>query len=484
MNPVLLALAWGLFAIAVAAPALASLFPLGPSKALASLPLWGETAALAAAATVLTTLLGLPVGWALARGRIPRFLLGLVLAQAALPTALGSIGWIAAFGSQGLLPLPFLYTPAGVALVWVFSFWPLPALATWSGLKLAEASQEEALLLSLPRWKVACRFTLLRALPVTLCGSAAAWILMMGDLGVPGSLMVHLGAESVHAYTAMTWDLAGAAGMTLPLLLPAAALGILAWKAIASRTMAGDPRGAFPLGSLNAFAWGLVPLSLLVPTSGLASWALQGGGWKGVGVLAPEASRTLLLSVATGGLCALGAFAMARTLQGRPRLAALAAVLSLLAFALPGTLIGTGLIRLWNAPGWRGAVYTSGGILLLACLARAFAIPFLLVWRAILSLPPSLDEAARLSNLPAWKRAWEIQLPLCRGSLVAGGLLAATVAAGEVAASTLVSPPGQQTLAPRLFSLVHFGADAAVGCAALIGMGAVVFAGFVMARTR
>ncbi len=468
------------FLCVAGAPAAAALAQADPSQALAALPLWGRTAALAAAGALGACVVGIPVGWAIARGPGRRILLGLTLAQAILPTTFSAIGWISAFGAQGsLVPWNGLYGPAGVALVWAWSFWPLVALAVWGALSRLEPALEEAAMLSLPPWRVLLAVTLPGVLPVLLPAGAVAGILMLGDLGVPGCLQVPVGAEEVHARFVGSWDIAGAAGMALPMLGLACAAVLLCRKGFRAIASGGDPRAASPFRHpLSSLAFLLAVASLAIPVAGLAGWAGRDGFPKALVLLGGEGRTTLVLAAGTGLLASALGFAVSAVLARRPLAMRAAAGLAVLSFALPGTLVGMGLIRIWNKPDWRGAVYGSWGILLLAALARSLAPALLLAWRGVDAIPRSYDEAARLCGLPFWRRTLSISLPLSRGRLAAGALLAAVVAAGEVAATSLISPPGVQTLASRLFSLVHFGADGVVGATALMGLAGVAVLGF------
>ncbi len=448
-------------------------------EALSAGPLWMKTAALAAISTLGAMLLALPAGWALARRR-SGLLLGLVLALAVLPTSISAIGWIAAFGSQGILPLPWLYSPAGVTLAWTLCFWPLAALGIWAALSRAESGEEEAALMILPPWKAGWKLILPRALPALAATATAIFILMLGDLGVPGCLSVSVGAESVHARFLSTFRTGAALGASLPMLALAMLAAWLCRKGWAGLGGSASGSGAKGLEEISragsALAWIFLLAYLMIPVWGLAGWALQGGGFsKALALLGQEGMTTLMLAAATGLLAAAFGFALSFSLPRR--LSGAVSWGAVLLFAAPGTLVGAGLIRLFNAEGWRGALYASPLILLIALLARSLAPALLLVRRSLAELPPSYDEAARLAGVPFWRRACSLSGPLCAGSLAAGALAAAVIAAGELGTSALVSPPGVQTLAVRLFSLIHYGADAAVAATALMGMGGVMILG-------
>ena len=246
------------------------------TEALSAAPLWIKTGGIALASTLGALLLALPVGWALARRR-SGLLLGLVLALAVLPTSLSAIGWIAAFGAQGLLCLPWLYTPAGVALAWALCFWPLAALGAWGALSRAEPAEEEAALLSLTPWQAAWGLVLPRALTGLLASGVAVFLLMLGDLGVPGSLSVPVGAEAVHARFSSTFRASAALGSSLPMLVLALVAVLLCRRGLRGL---GSPAPASRSGRMegitraaSALAWVLALATLMIPAWALAGWA-------------------------------------------------------------------------------------------------------------------------------------------------------------------------------------------------------------------
>lgn len=449
----------------------------GTGQAARACAFWGPTAVWAAAAALGAAILGLPVGWAAARGG--GALLGAALATAAMPTTLTTIGWIAAAGPQGaLVRLPGLHSPAGAAFVWALCFWPVCALGAWAGLSRAGASEEEAGRLFLGPRRSALRVLLPAALPSLAAGAAVAFALMLGDLGVPGSLGVRMGAEEVHAVFLATWDPGLAAMAALPAAAMAAVVAVLLCGTAVPPSLMGppSPEGARPGASpaVRAAAWAIAGVGIGVPAWGLARWAWEGRGFlRAAALLGREGAGTFLLALAAGSLAAALGFAVAFALRGRRRWFKAAACAAVVAFAAPGTLVGIGVLSLSAAAGWEA----SPACLLCGVLARVLAPALLLAWAALASLPPSWDESARLFGVPAWRQALWIAMPACTRPLAAAALTAGVFAAGEVAVSTLVAPPGAPLLAPRLFSLIHFGADGIVGAVTLMGIAAAVAAG-------
>jgi iron(III) transport system permease protein len=95
----------------------------------------------------------------------------------------------------------------------------------------------------------------------------------------------------------------------------------------------------------------------------------------------------------------------------------------------------------------------------LALLVKSLPIAVLILWYAFRTVPEELLESASCEGAGPLARLLRIGLP-CRWRSVAGAWLAAlAVAAGDLAASILVVPPGVTTITVRVFGLLHSGVD-------------------------
>ena len=69
--------------------------------------------------------------------------------------------------------------------------------------------------------------------------------------------------------------------------------------------------------------------------------------------------------------------------------------LALCLFTLPGTVIGIGLIGLWNKP-MTNAIYATPAIIILGYLAQYAVLPTRMTAAILQRIPPSLEQAAQL----------------------------------------------------------------------------------------
>ena len=155
-----------------------------------------------------------------------------------------------------------------------------------------------------------------------------------------------------------------------------------------------------------------------------------------------------------GGRRAAG---MARGAGGRR--AAPAILLAVAALAVPGPLVGLGLIAIFNDPAWPplNALYDRSIVVVsIAQGVRALPVAMFIVWHALRSVPDQLLEAAAIDGAGTWTRFWRIVVPLRWPALGMAWLAAFIVAIGELSATILVHPAGVNTLGICIAQMLHF----------------------------
>jgi iron(III) transport system permease protein len=157
-------------------------------------------------------------------------------------------------------------------------------------------------------------------------------------------------------------------------------------------------------------------------------------------------SATLAVAVAVW----LG-YAQARA-SHKSRLAAQALLIVL--FAVPSTIVGVGLIGLWNRPGPPGVLYGTDAMFVLAYLARFFPVVTLILAASTRTVSVSQEEAAAVSGAGWFRAMCTIVLPQTRLGIAGAWLVAFVLAFGELGASILVAPPGEATLPIRVYTLI------------------------------
>lgn len=452
-----------------------------------------NTALLGTGTALLATAIGAPLGIALARIGLPRkAILRLALAAPVLlpPYIVGlawtylvsSRGWLATLAGHDSLSAWAYSLPAAIVVMSVV-FYPLSMLATEVAMRRIDGRLEEAALVVAPPGRVMSRITLPLAGPGVFAAALVIFVLAVSEFGVPALLRVRVYTTEVFTAFAALYDFSRAVLLAVPLLLlclivAAVAAALLGDRLVITRRSAGtrpalvdEWRRQATLGALVVLTVALVlPLAILLSEAVAArsiSAVLAGSGRAIANsfVLA-TAGATAVVSVAVW----LG-YARARTAG---RIGQAADILFVVLFAVPSTIVGVGLILLWNRPGQFGAVYGTDVMLLLGYLARFVPVAALALAASARYVPVSHEEAAAVSGAGWLRTMWGIVLPQMRLGLAAAWVVAFVLAFGELGVSILVAPPGEATLPIRVYTIIANTPSSHVAALALLQT-AVVF---------
>ncbi|WP_218566142.1 ABC transporter permease [Vallicoccus soli] len=148
----------------------------------------------ASLATLLSLVLGVPLAWVLARGRLPGLgvLRALVTLPLVLPPVVGGVALLLAFGRNGVVGAPLErltgvtlpFTTAGVVLAEAFVAMPFLVVAVEGALRSADRGLEEAAAtLGAGRLTTFARVTLPLVAPSLLAGTVLCWARALGEFG-------------------------------------------------------------------------------------------------------------------------------------------------------------------------------------------------------------------------------------------------------------------------------------------------------------
>jgi ABC-type spermidine/putrescine transport system permease subunit II/sugar lactone lactonase YvrE len=137
-----------------------------------------------------------------------------------------------------------------------------------------------------------------------------------------------------------------------------------------------------------------------------------------------------------------------------------------LPFLLPGVLLGIGLITVFNRPALT-FFYQSTGIVILAFVIRYFALGHTAIAHALDSTDRDLGDVARLEGATRWQTFRFVLWPQIRPQVLSAWYIVFLLCLWEVESMILVVPPGAETLALRVFNLLHYGHNAQVNALCL-----------------
>jgi iron(III) transport system permease protein len=157
------------------------------------------------------------------------------------------------------------------------------------------------------------------------------------------------------------------------------------------------------------------------------------------------------------------------------RLGQVADVLFVVAFAVPSTIVGVGLIGVWNRPGLFGTLYGTDAMFVLAYLARFVPVAALAIAASTRYVPVSHEEAAAVGGAGWLRTITRIVVPQIRLGLLTAWIIAFVLAFGELGVSILIAPPGEATLPIRIYTIIantppsHVAALALLQTAVILG---------------
>lgn len=452
-----------------------------------TLSLLGQTVALGLGVALVAAVLGIPLGTLRGLCRLPgarlwdlAFLLPFLL-----PPYIAALSWTMALQPRGYLYQlagvdlgGLLHSRAGVILIMGLSTFPVVYFAVSrsmaaSGGRLAQVARVSGA----GPCAAFVRVSLPLALPAIAASLLLAFTLAIEEYGVPAALGAQAGVSVLTTAIERRladWpiDLSGAALLSLVLValaLTAYAVQRAVLRGRSFETTSGKP---VPLAQTELGGWrwpvlllfGLVAgLAAAAPLASMVAAALQGTisgglraanlslanfvevfgdreGYHALGASLSLAAGTALLTGALGFLAAW--LSAGRQLRGAGAIDALA----LLPAALPGVVVGVGLILAWNQPFWPLSPYGSWVILLCSYACLLLPYPMRYVTAALTQLGPTLEAAARVHGAGLWRTLWRITLPLSAPSVVAAMMMVFAVASRELVTSLLLAPAGLQTV--------------------------------------
>jgi len=454
------------------------------------------------AATIVATVIGTLAAFVVQRTDVPfkallRFLLILPFA---IPPLFAAMGWVQLAGPVGLLSNAYksltgaatapwsIYGAAGIIFVLGITKYPFVFITVAGALQRMDASLEEAARTSgAGTNRIMWDITLPLVRPAILGGALLAFVSCIDNFGIPAvlGLRVQFQVLTTRIYEALTIpDLALATAMSMLLVLMA---GVAVWLLGKFEGRRGEHaiiggksirphiirlRGARPWVTLGlllvVFVIVVLPLFALLVTSVqpyygapldlehitnrnyqavLSSSAAQRGIRNSM-LLAPAAATVLV--VVTALLAYLN-------VKARVRGAKLFDAIGMVPFALPGSVIGVGMILAWSNPPIGPTLYGTIWILLVAYLMRYMAYGLRSCRASLMQIHDSLEEAAATSGANRMRTLRDITVPLMRPGMIAAWVLIFMSAFNELTVSVLIWSARNETIGVWIFVMQDSG---------------------------
>jgi iron(III) transport system permease protein len=433
-----------------------------------------NTAMMGVGTALTATLVGVPLGVALARVALPfkRGLRILLAAPALLPSYVVALAWLNLGEWTWMRSLP------GAVAVLTAGLYPLSMLMTEAAVRGIEPRLEEAAALAAGPGRVLSRIILPLVMPSVLAAALVIFVLAVSDFGVPALLRVRVFTTEIFTAFAALYDFGRATALAVPLLLLALFVALLSVRLTGDRLVAtgrgltgGEPQTFAGWRPAAAGAMACVMLcALFLPIALLVIQARHMSSWMSLMTGSRDAIRNSLALATLGAtvVCALAFWLAYARGRARSTFAAAADVVFIVLFAVPSTIVGVSLIGLWNRAGVAGAIYGTSGMFVLVYLARFTPLAALALAASVRHVPSSHEEVAAVSGASWFRTMTQIVLPQIKLGLLSVWVVIFTLAFGELGASVLVTPPGESTLPIRIYTLIANAPPAQVAALALV----------------
>jgi iron(III) transport system permease protein len=377
----------------------------------------------------------------------------------------------ALFGDGFQLP-EIRSTPGAILLLSLVLYPYVYVLGRSAFLEQSRDTFEAARTLGLSHRRAVLRVALPMARPALAAGAGLAVMESLADFGAVNLLNYRAMTDAIYRVWYGTFDEAAA------LQLATVLVGLILVLVVLERLLRGRARyhaalvrgeAVVPrrLHGARAVTAAIAPAALLLvvvgaPVVQLVGWSIAAvGDGAAAAELVRDGLRSLLLAGAAAFVAVLAATVVVYGRRARPsRRGALAARVSTLGYAVPGTVVAVAVYtplawldrRLGDAAGALGLdlglLFTGTAIgLVVAYLVRFHALAYLSVDARMARVDPSLQDAARSLGADADRVLADVHLPLLWPGMVTAALLVFVEVMKELPATALLRPLGGDTLA-------------------------------------
>ena len=483
-----------------------------------------NTLKIAVFTTILGTIMGVFYAWLLGRSDIPAkgLMRALFNIPYMFPPFLGAMAWDMMFNGRSGYINKFLKEllhlkgmPININSVWgivfveVSSYFPFVFMQVVSALERMDPTLEEsARIAGAKQRQVIWKITLPLVKPAISAGALLILTTSLAHFGVPAILGY---AKRIYTLPTRIYEVIYNSGgsfdgirqgaaisvmlvvvVSLALILQNRILSAGSYDIIKGKSMRPTLiklRGAkiplFLLAILTLVMIVIVPLVMIVLISFLKAYGLPlqmknftfaqyQKVFSANGTIA-SIRNSLFVSISAGIICMFLGTLVAYVVQKiRPRGRGVLEVISMLPYAIPGTVLSIGVILAWSGRIAGINLYNTIWIILVAYLARYLSFSMKTSSAALLQVHSSLEEAARVCGASHTESLADVTLPLIRPAMVSGFFLIFLPAMREVTTSILLYGPYTRTLGVQIYSLRDAGMIPQAAALATVAIGIII----------
>lgn len=453
----------------------------------------GNSILLMVAVVASATLIGVPFAWLTTRTDLPlrRLWLVLGLLTMVIPSYIGAMMYIAAFGPRGLLQglleplgvtqLPSIYGFFGAWLAITLFSYPYVVLPVRTALLgLDPALEESARSLGLSRWRAFWRVTLPQLRPALGVGMLLTALYTLSDFGAVSLMRFDAFTHAIYLQYTSSFDRSRAAVLALVLVVLTVVLLVLERRMTHVQSRRNYRLGSGISRKLRTVALGrwkvpalvfctlLVGVGVVAPVAVLSLWminAIQVGLPLGE-ILQPTINSGWVSLLAALVVAVVSVPPALLAVRSRSRLDGWLVQLAYIGNALPGLVIALALV--FFAANYLPALYQTMPVLILGYSARFLPLGIGATRSALTQINPRCEEAARSLGLRSWQVTLRVTAPLARAGILGGIALVFLNVMKELPTTLLLSPTGYNTLPTVVWSANNAAQRAQIGAPALV----------------
>jgi len=412
--------------------------------------------------------------------------IALAIIALALPPFLSTNSWLHFLGPTGVCRSWFPFNIVSFAgVVWILSLllWPISMLLVLGAWRRLEPAQLEADM-AVTGWSLFRGLLLPLAKPALALAAPLTFVLALNNFAVPAILQVKTFPAEVWIRFSTSFDTPGSLLLSLPMLL--IAMLVLLWcsrrgvswphlQTAVSPALFRQQLGGIGFGLCSIVTACLIGFSAVLPLAQILglrrTWVELSGAfeagqaaiWNSFWLASVSATLAVFLSV-----IAAAALHSRRKTPGQALNSFLGWVLWV-PFLLPGVLLGIALIIIFNRRPWSVVFYQTAGIVILAWVMRYFGLSWITVAHASQSADRDLLDVARVEGATFWRTLRHAYWPQIAPQVAAAWYVLFLLCLWDVESIILIIPPSiSETLALRIFNLLHYGHSAQVNALCLM----------------
>src|SRR3990167_4271959 len=438
---------------------------------------------LASITTIVSSFIGVPAGFFLAKISLPLkkyfkicFFIPLIIPSYIIGIAwanlLGKTGFLNNVFSQYTLLSPesvsdFIYSIYGVSFILSINLFPVVMLVTEYALKSINPRLEESGLVAGRVFQVFRQITFPLITPAILSSMMIVFVLSLSEFGVPSLLQVNVLTTQIFTQFSAFYNEKAATSIAFPLIAITLVLIILEQIYLRGKSFeilgisSSNSTIQYNITRLNVvgitFCIFVMIVCIIIPLSTLVFNTKTISAYHDAILLAKNGIMNSILfgSIGATFLTFIGFFLGYLSEKIRSGLRNSTAAFIWIFFAVPATVSGIGLIKLWNRP--EGAcqfIYSSLWIVILGYVIRFLPLSSRIMANYLKQVPHSMEEAGTVTGTSWFRVLGNILLPLQGYGLIATWLICFMFCVGELGTTILVYPPGHETLPIALFTVM------------------------------